>query len=327
MSKANRLALVTGAAGFLGGHVAARLAADGWTVGGVGHGALTSASRRSRGLSFWVDADVTAETAMYAIEQLGQPKLVFHAAGGASVGASYADPEGDRRRMIEPTAGIIAALRVMAPDAVLVYPSSAAVYGDAGPMAIPETAVAAPVSPYGVHKVMAEEMCMEAARNRDIRCAIVRYFSLYGPGLRKQILWDIASLLIGDPDFLALAGTGRETRDFLFVDDAVDLALAAAGAVNGEPILVNGGTGTGITVSELAAHYVAALRLRPEIRFTGETRPGDPMHLVADTKAARDLRFAPRTDLGVGLRAYTDWLDSIGSALFAGPRVRENSLG
>src|SRR6202011_562447 len=104
--------------------------------------------------------------------------------------------------------------------------SSAAVYGAHGPGPIPETCPLLPVSPYGSHERYAEELCLLAARRYGLGCAIIRFFSLYGAGRRKQILWDIGRKLIDNPPGIQLFGSGEETRDFVYVEDAVELVLA-----------------------------------------------------------------------------------------------------
>src|SRR4030095_13057401 len=86
-----------------------------------------------------------------------------------------------------------------APAAILIYPSSAAVYGVVKQAPIGESSPIAPVSPYGLHKAMAEELCSTQSKHFGLRCAIVRFFSVYGPGSRKQLLWDLAQKIEASP--------------------------------------------------------------------------------------------------------------------------------
>src|SRR6185312_5873943 len=117
-------------------------------------------------------------------------------------------------------------LRCYCPQATLVVPSSAAVYGAVRQIPINESGPRNPISPYGVHKKIAEDLCYSYARHFGARIALVRFFSVYGAGLRKQLLWDACNkLVVGDGRF---GGHGNEVRDWLHIEDAARLLIAAA---------------------------------------------------------------------------------------------------
>jgi UDP-glucose 4-epimerase len=294
----SRTALVTGAGGFLGGAFARSLSEAGWTVAALGRGPRPAWSRSS-----WITDDVSASSLAEATREAGPPEVVFHAAGGASVGASLADPARDRARTVGSLEALLAFLRAEAPNARLVYPSSGAVYGAAAPGPIPETAPLRPVSPYGAHKVEAEALIAEMRQ----RAVIIRYFSIYGPALHKQLLWELMNRLAGNPAEVVLAGHGDEVRDFLHVDDAVALARRAAEPeLSTSPLILNGGFGAPVTVRDLAEGLVRAMGSRATIRFSGEVRPGDPGSLVADMARAGSLGFSPEIALGPGLRRLAE---------------------
>ncbi len=300
------VAFVTGAGGFLGGAAAAALQDAGWRVAALGHGALPAAALR-------IESDVGAESLAAAVRALGRPTLVFHAAGGASVGASLADPEGDFRRTVGSLEATLAFLRDAAPDARLIYPSSAAVYGARARGPIPESAALDPISPYGRHKQMAEARIAEAVAGWGLDAVVVRFFSIYGPGLQKQLLWELAGRAAAGPDSIELSGQGDEARDFLFVDDAVRLVLRLAGLERGAtPQVVNGGTGRAVTVRGLAEALCAALGVQTRITFNGQVRPGDPESLVADPALARAVGFEPEVSLEDGLQRFAAWFAGAG---------------
>jgi len=272
----SRTALVTGAGGFLGGALARSLAQDGWDVAALERG-----------------ADLAD-----AVDTLGPPELVFHAAGGASVGASLADPAADRANTVGTLRALLELLQAKAPRARLVYPSSAAVYGDAGPGPISETAALVPVSPYGLHKAEAEAL----VAGSGLDAVIIRYFSIYGPGLRKQLIWELMNRLAAGPAEVVLGGSGEERRDFLHVDEAVALArLAGELEPRDRPLVLNGGCGEGRTIREVAETLAKAMGSDAAIRFSGQVRAGDPRSLVADMSLARALGFAPHIPLAEGL--------------------------
>ena len=124
---------------------------------------------------------------------------------------------------------------------MLLYPSSAAVYGRAAMLPIPETSPLAPISPYGVHKVVAEDLCRSYGRTFGLHVAIVRIFSAYGVELRKQLLWDASrKVLAGDFRF---DGTGNETRDWVHAEDVARLMLIAAEHAQSDVPVVNCASG------------------------------------------------------------------------------------
>lgn len=292
------VAWVTGSAGFIGRNVAGHLEDRGWSVVGI--------DRAAAARTLHVAGDLAPETFARAMDAAGPPDLVFHGAGGSSVGDSVRDPATSQRDTVTATQILLDFLLARAPAAKVVFPSSAAVYGaaDAGPLA--EDRPANPVSPYGHHKLAAEGLCLAAAK-RGLPVAVVRLFSVYGPGLRKQLPWDLAvKLSAGDPR-IELFGTGAETRDFLNVEDVAALTAFLAEARFETPLIVNGGTGVATRVDDFATRLAECLGKRVGVAFNGQTRAGDPLHYRADTTRLRALGFTPKVDLAAGLARYAAW--------------------
>lgn len=287
--------------------MARHLRMHGWSVAGIGHGKLDNNEAKRWGIDRWYQADVTIESLTALIREEGKPSLVFHAAGGASVQISWERPFEDFERTVTTMAAVVEVLRNHANDAVLIYPSSAAVYGNGWSAPIPESACPSPMSPYGVHKHLVDHICLAANRHYGVRFGIIRFFSLYGPELRKQLLWDITRQAVNKPEMIMLAGDGNETRDFLYVQDAARLVAAVAEAVRDEVLIVNGGSGLAVTVRETAEALLQACDLNIPVTFSGAPRAGDPQHLVADTSFASRLGFAPQWQLGDGLQSYAQW--------------------
>ena len=303
------VAFVTGAAGFLGGAFASALAEAGWTVAGFGHPPRGGGGARLRRLASWREGDVEADALAAAAARAGTPEIVFHAAGGASVGASLADPEADARRTLGSLSQTLAFMRGAAASARLLYPSSAAVYGADHPGPIAEDDALNPISPYGRHKLEAERLIREAAAGFGLDAVVVRFFSLYGPGLRKQLPWELAGRLLAGPAGVELSGTGEEVRDFLYVADAVRLlGLAARLPRQDGPLVLNGGGGAPVTVRELAEALGRAVGSGARLSFSGQARAGDPACLLADPARAAALGFAPAVDLQEGLARLAAWV-------------------
>ncbi len=268
---------------------------------GIGHGSWSADEAREWGLYAWHPGDVT----LAALTECGaKPELVVHCAGSGRVGFSFTSPYEDFHRNVGSTATVLEYLRTLAPRATLVLLSSAAVYGNALADAISEATPPAPLSPYGAHKQIAEQLCAAHSHHFGLRTIVLRLFSVYGPGLRKQLLWDACHRLKTDaPEF---SGTGGELRDWLHVSDAAALIQAVACSNPVGYSVLNGGTGAGTPVSDVLAELAAALGTR-KARFNGQQRPGDPSSLVADASRAGALGWRPRYDWRRGIREYADW--------------------
>ncbi len=304
------IAFVTGAGGFIGRHVASAFLRRGWRVGGFGyHAPPADVALDLLSPQEWLIGPVGRDTLARAARETGRPEIVIHAAGGATVGASLGDPAEDFARNVESTRESLAFLRSHAPEARFVFLSSAAVYGAVDDAYIEEDAPYAPVSPYGEHKRLAEELIVEASAAWDLDAAIGRFFSVYGPGNRKQLVWDAASRLAAGARQLTLAGTGDETRDFLYVDDAVRMIGILSGLERAAvPDVVNCGGGVAVTVREAVERLCSALDVEAEIVFTGVERTGDPKRLVSRPTLANRLGFSPTISLAEGLGRYARWV-------------------
>ena len=229
------------------------------------------------------------------------PQTVYHLGGSGSVGAAAADPSGDFSRTVESTRRLVRHMKSM-PNARLVLVSSAAVYGDCNADRIAEDTPLRPISVYGENKAAAESHALES----QVPISVVRFFSVFGAGLRKQLLWDASQRLrTGERDF---GGTGDEVRDWLHVDDAVAL-LELAGDATERVIVMNGGSGVGTRVAEVLVTLAAALGVEVAPRFSGQCRQGDPQRLVAAIDRARSLGWVPRRSLHAGIAEYARWFE------------------
>ncbi|WP_398468480.1 NAD-dependent epimerase/dehydratase family protein [Tardiphaga sp.] len=298
---------VTGGNGFIGRHLILALAGAGEVVAGLGHGAIDETDRQRLGLSNWINGEIDAPNLDALATRHGAPTAVFHLAGGSTVGRSIEQPYEDFNRTVVATARLLEWLRHTAPSCRLVVASSAAVYGahHSGPIA--EDADKQPMSPYGFHKLLMEQLCQSYAISFGLRATIVRLFSVYGPSLRKQLLWDLCLRLKGGQQQLVLGGTGREARDWIDVRDAVRLLAVAANDDGQQFVCLNGGSGVATTVADIAGMVTKAWGGGIELRFSGDARPGDPFSLVADERRVAALPFRWSIPVEDGIKDYVDW--------------------
>jgi UDP-glucose 4-epimerase len=295
--------LVTGAHGFIGRHVARCLAGHGHRVTGIGHGRWTGEEWRSWGLETWIENDISRESLN---EFANTPDTIVHCAGGGSVAFSLGNPLSDFQRTVATSVAVMDYVRQASPTTRIVYPSSAGVYGAVKDVPIKEDTPCGPVSPYGMHKWIAEQVVSSYCGYFGLSGSIVRLFSVYGCGLRKQLLWDgCHKLTSGDHVFM---GTGNEVRDWLHVDDAAELLHVAMERASPQCPVANGGTGEGVSVREILTHLANCLRAGSEkLVFSEAPRAGDPSIYIADTTKARGWCWKPGAHWRDRVAEYAAW--------------------
>lgn len=306
-----QVAWVTGASGFLGGAVARGLIEHGWTVVGTGRRRYDDVARSLAGLSGYVAGNLGFEDIFDAMAAYaGPPSVVIHCAGAGTVAEVARVPLPDLNTTVMSLSVLVQWLLRRAGGAKLFFASSAAVYGAASAPQREDCATM-PVSDYGWHKLMGEHV-LASARQKGLACCAVRFFSLFGPGLRKQVLWDTYWRTRSTEGAIALAGSGEELRDLLYVDDAVALLRRLVAHDGDLPPVVNGGSGEKLSVRDLMNLWSQVAFDGRKITFTGTVRAADPLALVADVALARSLGFAPEVPLEEGFRRTAHWL--LGSA-------------
>jgi UDP-glucose 4-epimerase len=302
---------ITGAHGFIGRNLARHLSANGTTVLGIGHGQWPESEARRCGVQAWVNGAIEPANLDLLVANAGVPSVVFHLAGGASVGASMHAPLEDFTRTVGTGAQLFDWLRKESPKTAVVVVSSAAVHGAGHSGPIPPDGPLRPFSPYGHHKLMLEQLLHSYAENFGLRGVIVRLFSVYGPWLYKQLLWDLCSRLAGGVKQLQLGGDGGELRDWTDVDDVSRLLVLAANFAGREVPVINGGTGIATPVHVIAEMVVRAWGRLVPVEFSGVIRPGDPYSLVSTPCHLEGKPFVWNCPVSAGIPRYVDWFKKI----------------
>jgi nucleoside-diphosphate-sugar epimerase len=306
-------ALVTGVAGFIGSTLAQRLCDDGADV--IGIDCFTDyypraikernlSALREHSLFKFVESSIqTADLDGL----LADRTHVFHLGAQAGVRKSWGrDFSIYVVNNIEATQILLEACtkRILKR---FVYASSSSVYGDCVALPMREDALPQPVSPYGVTKLAAEQLCYLYHANYGLPTVSVRYFTVYGPRQRPDMGFHrfLRATLRGEP--ITVYGDGEQTRDFTFVGDAVSATIAAA--TQGIPGRVyNIGGGSRVTINEVF-QMIARVTGRQPVIVADAAQMGDMRHTYADTWLARtDLGFIPTVTLEDGLAAEYRWL-------------------
>lgn len=300
------VAIILGGAGFIGRHVCRQFAENGYTVHAVGHGSWVPAEQASWGVERWVAADITTAS-IHEAAGSDVPSVLVHCGGSGSVSSSYTAPLEDYTRSVLSTASILEyARKVDGRSPRVVLASSAAVYGDQGEVDLAETAIRSPVSPYGFNKVASEDLCSTYSRFFDVPSSVVRLFSVYGEGLRKQLLWDAMNkLALGQFTFF---GTGHEVRDWIHVDDAARLLFLAATASTQGPFEVYNGANQHELIRDVLIELFRLAGSGETPQFNRMTHVGNPHRLTANCSHAHSLLgWQPAINLEEGLVRYVRW--------------------
>ena len=307
-------ALVTGVAGFIGSTLAERLIADGADV--VGLDCFTDYYPRDvkeRNL-----AALAGHPRFHFVEStiqqadlsrlLADRSHVFHLAAQAGVRKSWgSDFSVYTVNNIEATQVLLeAASRIRTIERV-VYSSSSSVYGDNVSMPMREDALPQPVSPYGVTKLAAEQLCYLYHVNHGVPTVSLRYFTVYGPRQRPDMGFHRFLRATARGDAITVYGDGEQTRDFTYVHDAVAATVAAAlRGVAGR--VYNIGGGSRVTINQVFEMIGRVTGRTPRLTVD-PAQKGDMRHTYADTSLAQaDLGFKPSVGLEEGIAAEYTWL-------------------
>lgn len=299
--------LVTGGAGFIGSHLTERLVARGddvTVVDDLRNGRRSNLAAVLEHIRL-VEGDCSTAASLIARERFTN---VFHLAAPAYVPPSVDDPIADLRANVEQTLTLVQTIRRCSSPPRLIHVSSAAVYGEPSVQPIREDVPPAPVSPYGVDKFAAEEHVRVASMLHTLPAVILRYFPVYGPRQRKQVVFDLINKVIADPRRIEVYGTGQELRDLVYVDDVVSATMIAADHAPARGEAYNVGSGRMVTIAEVVRAVTRSLSAVPTVVYTGSVRKGDSSRMVADISRLRALGYEPAVNLMTGIARTVDWV-------------------
>lgn len=253
---------------------------------------------------------INAEDSDYtSLFEQHQFDVCINCSGAANVPFSLEKPYFDFSLNTLNVLKILEAIRKHAPNCKFITMSSAAIYGNPKNLPICEDAEYSPVSPYGYHKTMAEMICREFSTFWGVKTCCLRIFSAFGPRLKKQLFWDMYNKFTSQ-DSITLWGTGKESRDFIYVDDIIriiDLAIKHSKFV-GE--CVNVANGKQETIERVAAAFVKLLNSTKPVAFNNEVRKGDPLNWEANIDTIKSWGYQQGVTLEEGIQKYINWVSN-----------------
>jgi nucleoside-diphosphate-sugar epimerase len=319
------IALVTGAAGFIGSHLCEHLLAAGDEVHGIdaftdfyprtGKEENLSAVRGDTRFMF-VEGDLQDMGLTELTELVDGVEVVYHLAGQPGVRTSWgAEFELYVQRNVLATQRLLESCR-LCPPAKLVFASSSSIYGDATAYPVSEAACPRPISPYGVTKLAAEHLCGVYAATSSVPTACLRLFTVYGPRQRPDMAFSRLVTCALSGGVFEIYGDGEQTRDATFVYDVATAMRAAA--VSDWSGVANIGGGVSVSMNQAIAMVSAMCGPIDVVRRPASA--GDVRHTSADTQLAKAaFGYRPQTTLSQGLSATVQWARSSEAVLALGP--------
>lgn len=242
-----------------------------------------------------------------AIFESHQFDFCINASGNGSVPISLTLPVFDFELNVANTIKLLDAIRMHNPTCRYINMSSAAVYGNPSVIPVKEDMPLKPLSPYGWHKLYAEQVCKEYYYLYNLQTINLRLFSVYGEHLRKQLFWDIYQKCLRSKE-IELFGSGEETRDFIYIQDLMQAieCVVERGLFNGEAVNVASGIET--TIQQAAEIFCGTLNEDITIKFNQIVKPGDPLNWKADISQISKFGFKPQTSIEQGLKNTIKWM-------------------
>lgn len=305
---ANKTALVTGAAGFIGSHLVDRLLADGYEVIGIDD--LSSGRLENLPEGFDLrEMDIRDSEVREVVVEI-RPDVVFHLAAQISVSVSAREPLLDADVNIGGALNLLEGIRALGDDAVkLVYiTSGGTAYGDPEVVPADESTPVRPLSPYGASKLAIETYLPIYESLCDLEYSIIRLANVYGPRQDPHgeagVVAIFAKAMLADKP-LTVFGDGKDERDYVFVGDVVDAISRAAGSELSGPFNI----GTGVSTSTNRIFEVVASNCdHTDTAVHSPARAGDINRISLDaSRAERELGWVPRVSLEDGLKTTVEW--------------------
>lgn len=298
--------LVTGSAGFIGYHLVKRLLKEDKEVIGIDN----LSNGKQKNVNDIKDSDYCfIQKDIREIDEVGDVvdgfDAVFHLAAQSSVPKSTENPLKDLEVNLKGTISVLEEAKKN--DAKVVFASTSTVYGTPKQVPTPENSSLKPISFYGASKTSAEAYCYAMNGTHNLPTVNLRLYNVYGPKNDKGVMYDFFEKLTKNPDHLEILGTGKQTKDYIYIKDVIDaFILALKKGKGGEAY--NVGSGKAYSVNEIAKKIFELMDADPEVTYTGgKGWKGDVETTKADITKLKKHDWKPNTTLKEGLKKYYRW--------------------
>lgn len=305
----NKKILVTGGAGFIGSHLVDKLVEKENEVTVVDNLSASKLSNLSISLNKINFLNIDIRDAEAIDKAVMKNEIVFHLAANADVPVSVEDPELDFTTNVDGSYNVLKSC-LKHDIKKVIFASSAAVYGNPLYTPISEKHPTVPISPYGASKLAIERLGYAYYKTFELPFVTIRIFNTFGERQPRYVMYDLLKKLYRNKKQLEVLGTGKQIRDYCYVEDSVNCFILAAenDKAVGEVFNLAGGNPT--SIKELTELLVKELEIKNiDINFTGKSWKGDINLLTADTQKAKNiLGFSPKVPLKNGIHKLNIWM-------------------
>lgn len=307
--------LITGGAGFVGVALSNRLASQGHQVLALDDCSAGDPSQLSRDVRF-TKGNISDKTMLWTLLQ--DVDCVFHLAARVSVPESTLFPSGYNHVNVSGTVTLMEAIRDTRAKRVILA-SSGAIYGDQTQIPYKESYEVKPRSPYAVSKLAAEHYVRTIGLQAGVEAVCLRIFNAYGPGQRippshPPIIPSFLRNALSNSS-VVIHGDGKQTRDYIYIDDLVNAMVTSATAVGVDQEVINIGSGVETSVLELVRLVRLVTGKKPEEIFNPHKAGGADRMCADISKASEKLNFLPMVPLETGLRLTMEKLQNTKTVL------------
>ncbi len=300
--------LVTGGAGFIGYHLVDKLIEmdkDVTVIDNLSYGKRKNLNKKAR----FIELDILDYDKLQEANR--EFDVIYHLAANATTrerAMGWDDPIEDLRVNVLGTLNIFRSAVEGDSETKVIYASSAAVYGPPEYIPTDEDHPTNPVSPYGVSKLAGEKYALAYSHEYGIKTVIMRIFNTYGPRQPRYVMYDFLKKLKDNPEKLEVLGSGKQVRDYCYIEDTVEALLLAGEKIESGTFNVAGGNP--ISIEDLAKLMLEILELKnTKIEFTQKSWRGDISTFTADASKLEKMGFNPKTNVKEGISKLIEYFN------------------
>ena len=223
--------------------------------------------------------------------------LIVFTAGSGTVSLSVKNPQRDYEKNVTSVKETLKYIKLFKIKPALIFISSTSVFGNS----IKKRSLR-PVSNYGKHKVLAEKSIINFIKKNKIKSIILRFFSIYGPGLKKQLIWDAVRKF--KKKMFMFHGSGEEVRSWMFIDDAIKLIILSYNYLSFKPLILNLSSGENISIREILKKLLMILRINKKVTFNNIILKSNPFYLAYKDTHSKKIGLKKFIKIDDGLRKY-----------------------
>jgi UDP-glucose 4-epimerase len=291
--------LITGVFGFIGQNLYKSLSHR-YTIIGIGRNNKNSKLISSKNI---INNSITYNN----LSKINfEPDVILHCAGSGSVFKSYKNKKKDYDKNVITTINLMKYISKFKKKPLIILFSSAAVYGD---HCLKFKKKIKPISPYGKHKLIAENILRNRLKKKKINLIILRFYSIYGVGLRKQLIWDACNKIYNKKNFFY--GTGEEVRSWINIKDVVDFIRFILDKKFRRSMIIDIASNNTYQNNELLQKLFNLFQFKAKPVFNKEQKEGDPKVQVFNHKKLIKLGWSPKISMSRGLKDYVKWFKKI----------------